>query len=245
MTLRLLAVGSVLLLGLGDLPSLTRWVGGAGDATDAGRRGNALFDQEQYGAAVEAYRSGLQRHQAAAADSGAVYTALQNNLGAALHQQEKFSAARTAFDAARRAARTPEARVRALHNAGNAAAGMGDLTAALRYFRNALLIDPAFQPARHNFEVLKRQLQRRQEQTRGGSPPDVEPSAYAKELKRRADALVARTRYEDALTLLRNGQAQDSTVRAYRRFMNRLQDVTGILDGTPPGGPGSTPVRTP
>jgi len=245
MSLRLLAASAVLLLGLGDLSQIARWAGFDDDAVDAGRRGNALYDQENYGAAADAYRTGLQRHRDAETDSGAVYAALQNNLGAALHRQDKFSAARSAFDAAHRVAASPDDRVRALYNAGNAAAGMGDLEASLRYFREALLLDPDFQPARHNFEILKRQMQKRQQQRGGGSPPDVEPSPYARELKRRADALVARKQYGDALALMNEGLAQDSTVRAFQPFIGRLEDVDGILQqGTPRSAPGASPIQS-
>ena len=234
MIARCLIVFAVLFFGIGD------WFSGD-DGADAGRRGNALFQQEQYAPAATAYRSGLR----ALSDSSGLFVALQTNLGAALHQQKKFSDARTAFDTAHRTASTTEERVRALYNAGNAAAGMGDLEPALRYYRQALLLDPTYEPARHNFEVLKRELQKRQEQKRGGSPPDVEPSAYAQQLKQRAEALVARKRYADALSLMRDGLAEDSTVRAYNRFITRLQDVTGILSSpSPSSAPGATPLQS-
>ena len=73
----------------------------------------------------------------------------------------------------------------------------------------------------------------------------MEPSPFAKELKRRADALVARKQYGNALTLMKDGLAQDSTVRAYQRFMERLKDVDGILQaGAPRTAPGGTPIQT-
>jgi tetratricopeptide (TPR) repeat protein len=241
MASRLVLALSVVLIGIGDVPVLEEWSGWlfGRDASEAGRRGNTFFQQQNYDSAVDAYRRGLQ-DLGAASDSGAVFAALQNNLGAALHRQKSFAEARAAFDAAHRAAESPREQVRALYNAGNAAAGMGELEAALHYYRRVLLQTPTHAPARFNYEFLKRQMQKRQEQTGGGSPPDVEPSAYARQLKQRADALVSRQQYEDALALMNDGLAQDSTVRAYQRFIRRLEDVTTILRGG--GGPGAATV---
>lgn len=191
-------------------------------AAERGRDGNALFAQERYAEAEAAYRDGL----AALSDTtGAVYAALQNNLGAALLRQRKHGAARTAFDRARRAAPTEAERVRALFNAGTAAAGQGALDTALRRFRRVLLLDPSHNAARYNYEYLKR---REQEEGESSDTPDVEPSPYARRLKERAEAMVAERRYEDAAALMRNGLKQDSTVQAYRDFMARLDDVAQI-----------------
>lgn len=188
-----------------------------------GRTGNALYEQGRYTAAETAYRDGL----AVLADTtGAVYAALQNNLGAALHQQDQFAEARAAFRRAVRAAPTPEARRRARFNAGTAAAGQGRLREALAAYRQVLLEDPAHEEARYNYEYLKRRLS---EQRGGGQPPpDVEPSAYARRLKEKAEALVAQNRYEAAAELMRKGLRTDSTVAAYREFIGRLNDVAQI-----------------
>jgi tetratricopeptide (TPR) repeat protein len=191
-------------------------------AADHGRTGNGLYQQDQYAAAERAYRDGL-----AAIDdtTGAVYAALQNNLGATLHRQKQFGEARTAFRRAVRAAPTLDERVRARFNAATAAAGMGNLTTALRDYREVLLIDPTHTPARYNYEFLKRQLARRR---RSQPPPDVAPSPYARRLKTKAEALVARKKYEAALDSMRQGLQRDSTVAAYRDFMGRLNDVAQI-----------------
>ena len=188
-----------------------------------GRTGNAHYEQGRYTAAEAAYRDGL-----AALDdtTGAVYAALQNNLGAALHRQDQFAEARAAFRRAGRAAPTPEARRRARFNAGTAAAGRGQLREALADYRKVLLEDPTHEAARYNYEYLKRRLAER-----GGGgrpPPDVEPSAYARRLKEKAEALVARNRYEAALELMRKGLRTDSTVAAYREFTGRLDDIAQI-----------------
>lgn len=187
-----------------------------------GRSGNALYEQEQYAEAEAAYRDGL-----AALDdtTGAVYAALQNNLGAALHRQENFVEARSAFRRAVRAAASREARVRALFNAGTAAAGTGRLKTALADYKEVLLLDPGHDAARYNYEFLKRRLAERRT---GGQPPDVDPSAYARRIRKKADLLVEQKRYEAAAELMTEGLQKDSTVAAYRDFMGRLNDVVQI-----------------
>lgn len=190
---------------------------------EAGRRGNAFYEQGAYMNAAEAYRSGLAELEAT---GGVTAAALHNNLGATLHQQEKYEEARAAFGRAAEAADTDETRARAHYNAGTAAAVMGDIEAGLRHYRRTLLLDPTHEAARHNYEVLKRR------QARSGaqppSPPEVEPSPYARRLKKQAEALVQRQQYDAAATLMQEGLEQDSTVRAYRKFMGRLRDVARI-----------------
>jgi len=196
------------------------------DGVDDGRRGNQLYEQGDYAAAESAYREAL----ASVSDSmGTTYTyaALQHNLGAALYRQGDFRDAQAAFTRAYETAPTDRERGRALYNAGNAAAKDEAMETALDFYRRALLLNPDDQRARHNFEFLKREMQRQQTQ-QGTPPPSVEPSAFAKRLKRQAEALVAEQKYEDAVTLMENGMRRDSTVRAYRGFIQRLKDVSTI-----------------
>lgn len=193
------------------------------EGAEQGRMGNALYEQERYAEAEAAYREGLAAHSDT---SGSVYTALQNNLGAALHRQERFGEARAAFQQAVRAAPTSDARVRALFNAATAAAGTGSLTSALDDYKDVLLLDPTHDAARYNYEYLKRQLAERR--SGGRPPPDVEPSPYARRLKKKAEALVARQQYDSAAMLMEKGLRTDSTVAAYRDFMQRLDDISEI-----------------
>ncbi|HKL87713.1 MAG TPA: hypothetical protein VJ884_01835, partial [Salinibacter sp.] len=58
--------------------------------------------------------------------------------------------------------------------------------------------------------------------------PDVEPSAYARRLKKKAEALVARQQYGAAVDSMQRGLRRDSTVAAYRDFLARLTDVAEI-----------------
>lgn len=189
-----------------------------------GRTGNGLYNQGQYAEAERAYREGLQVHQDT---TGRVYASLQNNLGSALHRQERFADARVAFRRAARAAPTTEEQVRALYNAATAAAAMGNVTAALTDYEQVLRLDPSHDPARYNYEYLKRN---RAEQVAGRQPDDVEPSPYARRVKKKADRLVENRNYAAALEVMNEGLQNDSTVRAYRDFMGRLEEIAHIAE---------------
>ncbi len=193
---------------------------------EKGREGNALFEEEQYGTAADAYREGL---DALSDTTGAVYAGLQNNLGLALYRQGRLDAARTAFGRARRAVSTEAGRARVLFNAANVAAEMGDREVALHNYRQALLLDPEHEAARFNYEYLKRQQSGRSDT----SPPSIEPSSFARQLKQKAETLVARAEYTTAAALLRNGMQKDSTVRAYRDFTQRIEEIATISRSAP------------
>jgi Tfp pilus assembly protein PilF len=192
------------------------------DGAERGRAGNTLYEQGQYAAAETEYRDGLSVHEDT---TDAVYAALQNNLGATLHRQQRFSEARSAFQRAVRTAPTEDDRVRALFNAGTAAAGMGKLETALAEYRQVLLMDPTHEEARYNYEYLKRQLA---QQRSGEQPPDVEPSPYARRVKKQAESLVLQKQYGVAAQVMKNALREDSTVAAYRGFIGRLDDVVQI-----------------
>lgn len=211
-------------------------------AADAGRRGNALYERGAYGEAAKAYRAGLAQ---VADTTGAVYVRLQNNLGAALYRQEKFDAARQAFQRAARLSPDPGDRIRGLYNAGNAAARSGAYAAALDRYRQVLRLQPTHEAARYNYEFLQRERsQRQQQRQQPDEPPDVTPSPYAKQLKQEADALAAERRYGTALRMMQDGLAKDSTVAAYQKFMTRLEDVATIQRmATPSRRPGRS-LRT-
>jgi len=187
---------------------------------EKGRKGNALFEKERYPAAATAYRGGL---KALSDTTGGVYVGLQNNLGLALHRQDRLDAARTAFGRARRAA-TTDGRTRVFFNAAAVAAEMGDREVALHHYRQVLLLDSSHEAARFNYEYLKRQQRSRS----GREPPSIEPSPFARRLKKRAETLVARDQYTTAAALMNDGLRQDSTIRAYRDFTRRVEEIARI-----------------
>ena len=193
------------------------------DGAEDGRRGNALYQQEQYAEAALAYRAGLETHDGSAST---VAAALWNNLGAALYQQEKYAEAHDAFQRAIGTAATPEQRAKAYYNAANNAVAREERETALELYRQALLLDPNFADARFNYEFVMRNQQPPSEQSQ--PPPDIEPSPFAKRLKQQADSLAARRQYERAFQLMQQGLQQDTTVAAFQTFIGRLRAVADI-----------------
>jgi Ca-activated chloride channel homolog len=135
---------------------------GPGDGKKKGRKGNALYAQEQYAEAVEEFRLGVSA--VSKNGPGPVYSGLLNNLGASLYRTGDTEQAEIAFSGAAQMASTPEDLVRASYNAGNAAATGKQLEQALSHYRRALMSDPSNTDAKFNYEFVKRQLEEQQQQ---------------------------------------------------------------------------------
>lgn len=191
----------------------------------SGREGNALYDRGQFAEAEAAYQEGLTHVDPT---DSTRYAALMHNKGAAQYQQDNYEAAAEAFAEAQAHAVSEDEQIRIRYNAATNAARAGRLEDALSGYRDVLLRDPTHDDARHNYEVIARQQSAPQT---GPPPPDIEPSAYAERVHRRARALAAQRQYREALTLMQEGLAQDSTVAAYQDFMGRLDTIARIDDG--------------
>ena len=135
---------------------------GPGDGKKNGRKGNALYGQEQYAEAAAAYQEGIRSVQEGG--PGAVHSGLLNNLGAALFRSGDAEQAGIAFTSAATMAQAPEDLARASYNAGNAAFETQQLEQSLEHYRRALLTDPSNQDAKFNYEFVKRRLQEQQQQ---------------------------------------------------------------------------------
>lgn len=98
---------------------------------------------------------------------------------------------------------------------------------ALSKFQSALIQDPTNEQARHNYELLARWL-KRDEERKNQDQNKPEPSEFAKRKKAEADRLVEQFRFDDALKVMQEAMAQDSTVAAYQDFMTTLQEVVEI-----------------
>ncbi len=133
----------------------------SGDAKTQGRRGNTLYNQEQYQQASEVYSAGLASYRDVPID--AAYYGLQNNLGAALYRQDDFERAQSAFAKALETASSNTEFARAAYNAGNNAFSSEESERALEHYKKALLADPSNLDAKFNYEFVKRKLEEQQQ----------------------------------------------------------------------------------
>lgn len=84
--------------------------------------------------------------------------AVDFNRGDALTKLGRYDEAKQAFQAVADANGRPDLRQKALYNLGNVHAAQGDSREALKSYRRALTLDPTDAQARHNYEVLLRNL---------------------------------------------------------------------------------------
>ncbi len=201
------------------------------DPAFTARKGNVWFDQAAYVQARDAYLDALAR-----ADTlpSRLRTAALNNTGLSYLAEGNGSEALAALDVAARAAPTAALGNETHYNGGMAAYSIGQREAALERFRQALLLRENDDDARYNWEVVRRQMQKEQNES-GGSPPP-QPSDYARALKERAERLAAERRYREAHMLMQQGLEQDETVAAFGDFINRLATVADI-NTLPPSRP--------
>ncbi len=97
---------------------------------------------------------------------------VQYNRGLALHKLERNEEAKAAFQAALDLDRTGELAGKLHYNLGNVAAAMGDKQQAVKEYRAALRKNPDDALARHNLEVLLKNLPPEQSKGSDGGTPD-------------------------------------------------------------------------
>ncbi|MBI3551419.1 MAG: VWA domain-containing protein [Elusimicrobia bacterium] len=121
--------------------------GGVHAATAEGslRKGNRLYEREQYVPALEAYAaSGKKNPQ----DPRPVF-----NAGDALYRLEELDKAATAFEAIGKSNYPAPLRAAAYYNMGNARLQAGEFPKAIDAYRQSLRIDPSDRDAIHNLAV--------------------------------------------------------------------------------------------
>jgi len=105
---------------------------------------------------------------------------------------------------------------------------------ALEHYKNALRKNPNNQDARYNYELLKKMLRKEEQDKKDQESQDndnkekQEPSDYAKQMKKKAEALVLQRNYNDAYNLMQMALKKDKTVSSYNDFIQRIKDVNEI-----------------
>ncbi|MFY0580212.1 tetratricopeptide repeat protein [Cystobacter fuscus] len=84
--------------------------------------------------------------------------AVDFNRGDALMKLGRYDEAKQAFQGVAEANGRPDLRQKATYNLGNVHAALGDTREAMKAYRRALTMDPTDAQARHNYEVLLRNL---------------------------------------------------------------------------------------
>ena len=190
-----------------------------------GRHGNELAIQGDFEGAEAAYIAGLAREDVPAE----VQARLWHNVALMRARTERLAEADSAFVRALELTAAPAARARIAFDAGTAQLSGDDARRAVAHLRRALLLRPENEEARRNIEIALRRIQPPPE-----SPETPEPSDFAKQLKEQADALIDQQQYRDALDLMEDGRARDSTVAAFDDFIGRLSGVVQIEESTAP-----------
>lgn len=122
----------------------------AANAESALRKGNQLYDREQYEPALEQYAAAGQRDHK---DARPVF-----NAGDALYRLERFDEASEAFKTLSDAKIPRAARAAAAYNLGDARYQAGDAAGAVAAFRKAVVLDPNDEAARRNLAVALKSL---------------------------------------------------------------------------------------
>ena len=104
-----------------------------------------------------------------------------------------------------------------------------NLQDAVTYFKQSLKSSPQNEAARYNYELARKKLEQQQdEQQQQNQNEQVEPSEWAKELKKKAEQLVDRNRFQEAFELMQQGLQQDPSVKAFQNFISRIGTIVEI-----------------
>jgi tetratricopeptide (TPR) repeat protein len=144
--------------------------------------GTSLFEKGQFEDALKKFDEAAAQHPQ---DPRGPY-----NRGLALHKLGRNDEAKTALQNALEIDRDHSLGAKTHYNLGNVAAAAGDKKAAMREYREAMRADPADELARHNYEVLLKDLPPQQNGSDAGTPdggksdagrPDAGPDGGARD----------------------------------------------------------------
>lgn len=193
--------------------------------TRVSRLNNAIKTAEKSYAETR-YEDAIKYHQLLIDEFQYSSFPLDFDLGLSYHYAEKTDEALAFYD---QTTQSPDKNLAsfAYNQAGVILGNKKEYQAALSKFQSALIQDPLNEQARYNYELLARWL-KRDEERKQQEQNKPEPSEFAKRKKAEADRLVEQFRFKDALNLMEEALAQDSTVAAYQDFMTTLKDVVEI-----------------
>ena len=182
------------------------------------REGNELYKSKKLTEAVISYKK--------ATEKAATYFKAAYNFGNALYKQANYKEAITQYELALKGAKTSQEKAQAYHNIGNAHVAEKDFEKAVEAFKNSLRNNPKDEETRYNLAHALQQL-KKQETNKNKQDP---PSAYAKRMKKKADALLEKFQFKKALELMDKALLKDKTVANYKDYMKKLESVIEIKE---------------
>lgn len=190
-------------------------------------KGNALYAKQDYRSAAVTYK------HACILDSTSFNA--WYNFGNALYKLQKYILAADAYNKALQNTSDSKLQAQALYNVGNAYVKQDEIQKAVDSYKKSLLLNPNQPDCRYNLSFalkLIEQQQKNQNNSKNKNEKNKEPevSAFAKQCKSQADALVLHYKFTDAYMVMKNGLEKDKTVGVYQEFIQRLQKISELTD---------------
>lgn len=185
--------------------------------------GNNQYNEEKYEEALNSYQDALiDDPQSAIAHF---------NRADAFYKMEKYDEALEEYQKALSAKDVAmEARIH--YNIANTYFKQDKLQESIESYIISLDLNPNDKDAKYNLELARAKLKEKAEKQKmeGNNQQDqkIEPSEFAKETKKQAEALVAQRKYTEALNLMLDAERKDQTILVYKDFTNRINDIVGI-----------------
>lgn len=185
--------------------------------------GNEKYSEEQYEEALNSYQDALiDDPQSSIAHF---------NRGDAFYKMEKYDQALEEYQKAL-SAKDINMEAKIHYNIGNTFFKQDKLQESIESYIISLDLNPNDNEAKYNLELARAKLKEMADKQKTDSNDQqqekIEPSEYAKEIKKQAEALVAQRKYTEALNLMLDAERKDQTIMAYKDFTNRINEIVGI-----------------
>lgn len=182
------------------------------------REGNKLYKAQKNAEAAISYKK--------AVEASSTYAKGAYNLGNALYAQKNYKEAIPQYELALKGSATKAQKAATYYNIGKAHMAEKAFDKAVEAFKNSLRNNPADEEARYNLAHAQKMLKKQQEEDQKNNPPP--PTEFAKREKKKADKLVEKYQFEEALQLLEAALEKDMTVSNYKEYMQHLESVIEI-----------------
>lgn len=183
------------------------------------RQGNKEYNKQKYTEAEEQYRKALEKKPQS--------VEANYNVGNVLYKQNKYLDAASKYSSLANSAQDEKEKAFIYHNLGNSYIKANKLDEGIKAYKESLKLNPTDKETKFNLAFAQRLIQKQKEENKGDNS-NIEPSDYAKKIKKQADEFVAQKMYAQAYKLMQDIIAKDKTASAYSDYIKRLKNVVEI-----------------